>query len=182
MNKTRNSIKDAAAASLYGSRAANGVIVITTKSGSAGKTHVDFRSDWGFSNMAINYRPTLSGNDRNTIALEWNIWDALKLREKVAYDYINSVENVLWDKYSSNGKKSQGVLQRINNEFYTLNTQTQLSYVKTFGLNNIDALLGFETEAWHQNQQYTHGDTYPGDLYEFANAGNTSAESYELSF
>lgn len=40
-------IKDAAAASLYGSRAANGVIVITTKSGSRGKTHVDFRSDWG---------------------------------------------------------------------------------------------------------------------------------------
>ena len=31
-------IKDAAAASLYGSRAANGVIVITTKKGSAGKT------------------------------------------------------------------------------------------------------------------------------------------------
>lgn len=49
-------IKDAAAASLYGSRAANGVLVITTKSGSAGKTQVDFRSDWGFSNMAINYR------------------------------------------------------------------------------------------------------------------------------
>ena len=39
-------IKDAAAASLYGSRAANGVLVITTKSGSAGKTQVDFRSDW----------------------------------------------------------------------------------------------------------------------------------------
>ena len=45
-------IKDAAAASLYGSRAANGVIVITTKSGSRGKTHVDFRSDWGFSKAA----------------------------------------------------------------------------------------------------------------------------------
>ena len=30
-------IKDAAAASLYGSRAANGVIVITTKSGKKGK-------------------------------------------------------------------------------------------------------------------------------------------------
>ena len=33
-------IKDAAAASLYGSRAANGVIVITTKSGKKGKTNV----------------------------------------------------------------------------------------------------------------------------------------------
>lgn len=60
-------IKDAAAASLYGSRAANGVIVITTKSGKSGKTQFNLRSDLGFSNMAINYRPTLSGDDRRTL-------------------------------------------------------------------------------------------------------------------
>ena len=60
-------IKDAAAASLYGSRAANGVVVITTKSGKKGKTHVDFRSDWGFSNMAINYRPMLDGDARRAV-------------------------------------------------------------------------------------------------------------------
>lgn len=60
-------IKDAAAASLYGSRASNGVIVITTKSGSVGKTTVNFRSDWGFSNMAINYRPTLGGDERRAL-------------------------------------------------------------------------------------------------------------------
>ena len=60
-------IKDAAAASLYGSRAANGVIVITTKKGAAGKTRFNVRSDWGFSNMAINYRPILNGADRREI-------------------------------------------------------------------------------------------------------------------
>ncbi len=63
-------IKDAAAASLYGSRAANGVIVITTKSGKSGRTRVDFRSNWGFSNMAINYRPTLSGDDQRALIYE----------------------------------------------------------------------------------------------------------------
>lgn len=60
-------IKDAAAASLYGSRAANGVIVITTKKGAAGKTNFNFKSDIGFSNMAINYRPVLSGGDRREL-------------------------------------------------------------------------------------------------------------------
>ena len=74
-------IKDAAAASLYGSRAANGVLVITTKSGSAGKTQVDFRSDWGFSNMAINYRPTLDGDSRRAL-----IYQGLK---NYAYDNID---------------------------------------------------------------------------------------------
>ena len=60
-------IKDAAAASLYGSRAANGVVVITTKSGKQGKTNVSFRSDWGFSNMAIDYRPMLDGDSRREL-------------------------------------------------------------------------------------------------------------------
>jgi TonB-linked SusC/RagA family outer membrane protein len=35
-------LKDAAAAAIYGSRAANGVVIITTKSGKAGRTKVDF--------------------------------------------------------------------------------------------------------------------------------------------
>lgn len=60
-------IKDAAAASLYGSRAANGVIVITTKRGSAGKTDFNFKSNFGFSNMAINYRPVLGGEARREL-------------------------------------------------------------------------------------------------------------------
>lgn len=364
-------IKDAAAASLYGSRAANGVIVITTKSGQSGKTKVDFRSDWGFSNMAINYRPTLSGDARraliyeglknyvldgnyedkngnvisdaqtakdfadasiddyagkpssgwanwrkallhtgshqnyqasisggnantqfyaslaytkqkgivddsgleritgnanithrfgafkldvtslftkmnqssnmegtsfaspivnavwimtpsnpiynedgslntnkgtlsslnnglnplyeykhqsdinnltrayNTVALEWNIWDALKLREKIAYDYTNSTEDVLWDQYSNNGKAANGNMQRAINEYMTLNTQTQLSYIKTFGKNNVDALLGFETEDWTQKNNYQSGTGYYGNLYEFINATTTSTQSWK---
>ncbi len=57
-------IKDAAAASLYGSRAANGVIVITTKKGAAGKTRFNFNADGGYSEMAVDYRPTLDGPDR----------------------------------------------------------------------------------------------------------------------
>jgi TonB-linked SusC/RagA family outer membrane protein len=45
-------LKDAAAASLYGSRAANGVILITTKKGKAGKTNFKFKSSFGRSNFA----------------------------------------------------------------------------------------------------------------------------------
>ena len=60
-------IKDAGAAALYGSRAANGVIVITTKSGRSGSTRYNFKSDWGFSDIAIDYRPTLSGEERKAV-------------------------------------------------------------------------------------------------------------------
>jgi TonB-linked SusC/RagA family outer membrane protein len=42
-----NVLKDASAASIYGSRGANGVIVITTKSGKAGKTKIRFDAEYG---------------------------------------------------------------------------------------------------------------------------------------
>ena len=45
-------LKDAAAASIYGSRAANGVIIITTKSGTSGKSKVNFRASYGVTSLA----------------------------------------------------------------------------------------------------------------------------------
>ena len=49
-------LKDAAAASLYGSRAANGVVIITTKSGKAGTGHVNFNAQVGIANVAKTYQ------------------------------------------------------------------------------------------------------------------------------
>lgn len=46
-------LKDAAASSLYGSRAANGVIVITTKRGKEGKTTFNLKSSYGLNTMAV---------------------------------------------------------------------------------------------------------------------------------
>ena len=45
-------LKDAASASIYGSRAANGVILITTKKGKAGKSKIRVDSEFGFGNTA----------------------------------------------------------------------------------------------------------------------------------
>lgn len=52
-------LKDAAAASLYGSRAANGVVLITTKRGKTGRPVVNFKSSIGFtpSWATDNYEP-----------------------------------------------------------------------------------------------------------------------------
>ncbi len=46
-------LKDAAAAALYGSRAANGVVLITTKRGKEGKTEFSIKSEVGFSDFAV---------------------------------------------------------------------------------------------------------------------------------
>lgn len=51
-------LKDAAATSLYGSRAANGVILITTKRGKAGKTTVTLNASYGI-------QTTVSGTEKD---------------------------------------------------------------------------------------------------------------------
>ncbi|MDA9555419.1 TonB-dependent receptor [Pelobium sp.] len=53
-------IKDAAAAAIYGSRGANGIIQITTKKGKAGKTSVSFNSTYGMSEVTRKL-PMLTG-------------------------------------------------------------------------------------------------------------------------
>lgn len=66
----------------------------------------------------------------NTIKLTYNIWDKLNLSEKIAYDYAQGTNDVLWDRHSNNGAPG-GVMQRIVNRNDQLNTQTQLSYINS---------------------------------------------------
>lgn len=46
-------LKDAASTALYGARGANGVILITTKSGKEGRAHVTFDARWGANTRAV---------------------------------------------------------------------------------------------------------------------------------
>lgn len=63
-------LKDAAAASLYGSRAANGVIMITTKQGSNdGVPSIEFTAKYGFSSRAVKDYEQVSTNDY--FMLQW---------------------------------------------------------------------------------------------------------------
>nr|MCR5395480.1 SusC/RagA family TonB-linked outer membrane protein [Bacteroidales bacterium] len=45
-------LKDAASAAIYGAQAANGVVLVTTKSGREGKATISFDSYWGIQNVA----------------------------------------------------------------------------------------------------------------------------------
>ncbi len=50
-------LKDAASAAIYGSRAANGVILVTTKKGKSGKTIVNYNGSYGFQEAANLFKP-----------------------------------------------------------------------------------------------------------------------------
>lgn len=57
--ETFDILKDASAAAIYGSRAANGVVLITTKKGKSGKTAVNVNAQYGF-NKPTNHREFLN--------------------------------------------------------------------------------------------------------------------------
>lgn len=57
--ETISVLKDASAASLFGSRGANGVILITTKKGKAGQTRLDFSSYFGVQQVPERGRPDI---------------------------------------------------------------------------------------------------------------------------
>ncbi len=52
-------LKDASATALYGSRAASGVLLITTKSARAGKTTVDFNAYYGLASLDKSHMPKM---------------------------------------------------------------------------------------------------------------------------
>jgi len=54
-------LKDAAAAAIYGSRASNGVVLITTKKGKSGKAKISYNAYYGY-NAAAKYLPMLNGD------------------------------------------------------------------------------------------------------------------------
>lgn len=55
-------LKDAASTAIYGSRGANGVIIVSTKQGAAGKTRISFNSYYGLS-QPVNYPEVFSASE-----------------------------------------------------------------------------------------------------------------------
>ena len=82
-------LKDAAAAAIYGSRASNGVIVVTTKRGDAGKTKISYSNNFSFS-----FAPTRNNNRMNSsekLSWEQSIWDEFSADKYAASKSDNTV-------------------------------------------------------------------------------------------
>lgn len=111
-------LKDAAAASIYGALAANGVIVITTKQGNSEKTTVSINADW-----YIQTKPSLGAmhyaSTSDIIDYETKVYDA---RVKSA----GSVDN-LFSQYSNNYYSPLYQLYRDRDEGLLTQQQAELT-------------------------------------------------------
>jgi TonB-dependent SusC/RagA subfamily outer membrane receptor len=91
-------LKDASATAPYGARGSNGVIVITTKSGSAGEVQYQVTTNYGFQNYAMDERPMLNGNQRLELGAETLINDYGFTKENATnYVLANFPGAAAWD-------------------------------------------------------------------------------------
>ncbi|MEZ2445800.1 SusC/RagA family TonB-linked outer membrane protein [Chitinophaga sp. RCC_12] len=134
-------LKDAAAAGLYGARASNGVVIITTKSGQAGKTQISLNSSVGFNKMSMGnmqlmnsqqlydyqksyFAPADFARDRPASLLSQNTdWMDLAYRTGLTQNHLLSVSGGS-DKtqfyVSGNYYKEDGIIRHTSNEVYNL--------------------------------------------------------------
>lgn len=146
-------LKDASATAIYGSRGANGVIIITTKSGKKGKLSLDYMTSLGFSEAAnridvispdeyVTYRnlrdpgngfTTLAdGSPRDFSALSSNNWQDLALRTATVQNHFISARGAS-DK--SNYAASLGMVDQegiiIQNNYRKYNASIKVTHQQT---------------------------------------------------
>ena len=114
-------LKDASAAAIYGSRAANGVVIVTTKKGQEGKAKVTFSSRTSFQTPS-NLPKMLSAQELAEIRIEGNV--NAQLDEKFRAD-----PNMSIDEYRSefNALKQQYAQDLPSSMFSDVERQTLLA-------------------------------------------------------
>lgn len=118
-------LKDAAATSLYGSRAANGVVMITTKRGKSEKPRINFRGGWGTSDNAVK-----NPKKANPYEQLENIWYALYY-DALLYDGMNTQQ-------AGDYASSQALTKQVK---ATKDSNGNMIYVTPFKYINEDYVL-----------------------------------------
>ena len=137
-------LKDASSTAIYGSQAANGVILITTKKGQTGKSKVSYSGNISFS------EPT---NILKPINREYRlkrIYDADWTRSRLAPDYVTPNPN--WDVYQAfiDQAMVSGYNDGTDTDWYSLLTQN--SHLQN---HNIDLTGGQEGFRYFTSVGYT---------------------------
>lgn len=143
-------LKDASATSAYGARGSNGVIVITTKNGSYGKTRFSFNSSVGFQNSATDGLKVLNGSQREELMLE-AVHNTYNVPIDEAYDFLikNNLTSSLktWNEtYNRNESNWHDLLTNRNALLQNYSISASGSdgdsrYYASLGYNNTESII-----------------------------------------
>lgn len=103
-------LKDAASAAIYGARAANGVILVTTKQGKAGKAQISYDGYYGVQNV-YKRAPLLNAQEYAMIMNEAQVNSGLQ-----PYDFASFLGQSEWDKIANGSWQGTNWLKEMENK------------------------------------------------------------------
>lgn len=127
-------LKDAASAAIYGARAANGVILVTTKQGKAGKVQLSYDGFWGIQNV---YKMPNTLNAREYMM----ILDEVRTNEgNGVFDWSKELPGYLYDNIMSGKWNGTNWFEEIKNK----NAVTQNHAINLTGGSDVSRFaMGF---------------------------------------
>ena len=167
-------LKDAAASSLYGSRAANGVILVTTKRGKMGKPTITFKASVGIT-------PSWAYNNYEAASAQ----DQIQIEYEIFHDY-----RVNGSKYTEE-KASQYAVNQLNTRFGKHGYKFTADGTDRYAHINIDVLESDDPEI-NARLQERKGKFFDWEkelfrtavfqTYDLSVSGGTESTSYYSSF
>lgn len=150
-------LKDASAAAIYGSRANNGVVLITTKKGKAGKTTVTYRGQTGIQ-KAVRLTPMVNTQDYVTIYNEAAVNDnkylsptlqrsLISAEDAARFSDINYVDELLRTAPVNSHEFSVSGGSEKTNYLLSASFYDQRGIIKNTGYTRGTARLDVTTEA-----------------------------------
>lgn len=166
-------LKDAASTALYGSRGANGIIMITTKKGKAGRVVVNFDAKYGMNSRALeNYDVLTSPQNYYERAYEsiYNAGLGMNLTPVEANIYANET-------ITSNGDGGLGY------QVYTVPDGENL--IGANGKLNPNATLGYSDGQYYYTPDNWADETFtsnPRQEYNLSISAGSQSNSFYMSF
>ena len=146
-------LKDASSTAIYGARGANGVIIVTTKSGSEGKTQVNFNASLGYKKVSklvktmspydyAYYQYELGSTDYGNYN-DLDIWKSIEGR-----DYQDEVFGRTGNQKQYNVNVSGGTKDIKYNIGFSHNDEKSIMQGSGYAKNNVNAKINANLNKW----------------------------------
>ena len=147
-------LKDASSTAIYGARGANGVIIITTKSGKEGKVQVDFGASYGFKKVTklnkvmspydyVAYQYETGRTEEYGLFEDMDIWKTME-----GTDYQDEIFGRTGNQAQYNLNVSGGSKQLKYNISYAHNDEKSIMLGSGFNKDNVNAKINSELNKW----------------------------------
>jgi tonB-linked outer membrane protein, susC/ragA family len=154
-------LKDAAATAIYGARAANGVIVITTKNGKAGKTKINFSTRLTWSpQQSIDRLNLLNASEKVDLELQLMKSDYAMNAEKGEiyrilnrYNAIDAFKKDGWSALSKEAQNEINALRLINTDWNDILLQDAFSQEYNLSLSGGNEKATYYTSLGYSKEQ-----------------------------